>query len=72
MPHPSTPSPRRKARAGIVVVAIVLLVAAVVFVGLNFQHAKELEESPPAPPSPTSAPGIAPELTLDETPESGG
>jgi len=71
MPHPSTPSPRRKARAGIVVVAIVLLVAAVVFVGLNFQHAKELEESPPAP-SLTSAPGIAPELTPDETPESGG
>jgi len=72
MPDPSTPSPRRKGRAAIIVAAIVLLVALVIFVGLNFQHAKELEESPPAPPSPTSAPGIAPELTPGDTPENGG
>jgi hypothetical protein len=71
MSDPS-PSPRRKARAGIVVVGIILVIAVVIFVGLNLQHAKELEESPPLPPSPTSVPGIAPELTPGDAPENGG
>jgi hypothetical protein len=72
MSDPSSPSPRRKARAGFVVAAIVILVVVAIFVGLNLQHAKELEESPPAPPLPTSAPGIAPEVTPDTAPQNDG
>jgi hypothetical protein len=69
---PSSPNPRRKARAGIIVFAIVLIVAVVIFVGLNLQHASDLAESPPAPPAPTSAPAIAPELAPGDTPDNGG
>jgi hypothetical protein len=43
---PENPSPRRKGRAGIVVVAIVLFLVIAIFVGRNFQHAEEQEEDP--------------------------
>jgi hypothetical protein len=46
IPDPENPSPRRKGRAGLVVVAIVLLLVVVIFVGRNFQHAEEQEEDP--------------------------
>lgn len=41
-----SPGPKRKGRAGAIVVAIVILLAIVVFVGMNLQHAQELEENP--------------------------
>ena len=41
------PSPARKGRAGIAVVAILIAMIVVIFVARNFEHAKELEESPP-------------------------
>ena len=47
MPDPKTPGPRRKGKAGIVIVAAVILMAIITFVGMNMQHAKELEENPP-------------------------
>lgn len=50
MPDPAHPSPRRKARAGLVVVAIVLVVAVIVFFGFSAQYATEVDEN--APPSP--------------------
>jgi hypothetical protein len=51
------PSQRRKARAGVIVVALVFLIAAAIFVGLNLQHARELKENPP-PPSPLEQPSL--------------
>jgi hypothetical protein len=42
------PSPKRKARAGLIVVAILLAMVVVIFVGLNVEHAQEVEESPSA------------------------
>ena len=45
---PRTPGPRRKARAGFLIAALVAVIAAVTFVGMNIEHARELEESPPA------------------------
>jgi hypothetical protein len=54
---PRQPSQRRKARAGVIVVALVLMIAAVTFVGMNLQHAKELRESP-SPPSPLEQPSL--------------
>lgn len=44
MDDSDNPGSRRKARAGVVVVMIVLLIALAIFVGMNFQHAEELEE----------------------------
>lgn len=56
------PSPRRRARAGAVVVLIVMLIIAVLFVGRNIGHYRELQEQhetgggqhadPVAPPHP--------------------
>ena len=46
MSDPENPSPRRKARAGIIVAAIVLVLVVVIFVGRNLQHAEEMEENP--------------------------
>ncbi|MFQ8433174.1 hypothetical protein [Amaricoccus sp. W119] len=42
----NNPGPKRKGRAGVIVVAIVILLAIVVFVGMNLQHARELEQNP--------------------------
>lgn len=47
MPTPENPSPKRKGRAGVIVVALVLLIAVALFVGLNFQYVQEPEEGPP-------------------------
>ena len=65
---PRAPGPRRKARAGFLIAALVAVIAAVTFVGMNIEHARELEESPPPPPSPTTVPGIAPETAPQPNP----
>ena len=53
MPVSPTPGPRRKGRAGIVIAAIVVIVAIVVFVGMNLDHAKEAAETPGGGPQHT-------------------
>ena len=47
MPDPENPSPRRKGRAGVIVVALVLFMAVAIFVGMNLEHSQELDENPP-------------------------
>ena len=49
------PGPKRKGRAGIVVVVVLFVVIAVIFVARNIEHAQELEEHP-SPPLPTAGP----------------
>lgn len=39
-----TPSPQRKGKAGITVVAIVLFMAVALFVGLSVSHSQKAEE----------------------------
>lgn len=56
-PAPATrddhPGPRRKGRAGLVIVLILLVMVVFIFVARNFEHAEELEENP-SPPLPTA------------------
>ena len=51
MRETDTPSPKRKSRAGLIVVWIVLFMALATFAGMNLQHAEEMKKSP------TSSPG---------------
>jgi hypothetical protein len=44
MSDPRDPSPKRKSRAGLVVVGLVLAIAVVIFIGMNIDHAKQMEE----------------------------
>jgi hypothetical protein len=47
MPDPENPGPKRKGRAGLIVVLLVICAAVAIFVGMNIQHAQELEEALP-------------------------
>jgi hypothetical protein len=54
MADPDKPSPKRKSRAAIVIVAIGLLMIVAIFVGMNLQHAEELEENPTPAATPSN------------------
>lgn len=47
------PSAKRKGRAGLVIVVVLLLLVIGIFVARNIEHAQELEENP-SPPLPTA------------------
>ncbi|WP_181164490.1 hypothetical protein [Amaricoccus solimangrovi] len=49
MRDPDKPSPRRKARAGVTIVALVFLIILVTFVGMNIGHAQVLDRQQEAP-----------------------
>ena len=40
------PGPKRKGRAAVAIVAILLLLVVGIFVARNFEHAEELEQNP--------------------------
>jgi hypothetical protein len=46
VPDPDNPRPKRKARAGVVIAAIVALIVVVTFVARNIQHSTETDENP--------------------------
>ncbi len=48
------PGPRRKGRAALAIAVILVVTIVVIFVARNLEHAKELENSPAPPPSPTA------------------
>ena len=47
MLDPDKPSAKRKGRAVFVVGAIIFLIVVVIFVGMNLDHARDMEENPP-------------------------
>jgi uncharacterized integral membrane protein len=47
MPSPENPSPKRKGRAAVVIVAIVLMTIVAIFVVRNLYYVEEVEEGPP-------------------------
>lgn len=51
MPDPDKPNPKRLGRAAIVIGGIVILMAVAIFVGLNLQHATEVDENPASAPT---------------------